>query len=238
MALSASAATTTGRRTRTAMRSKVAAYAAPSETPQASSFTTDDVQVVLQTTAQGSPARQLQEDVFRNSKHGRGRSGGIVVFGRGRGAAFSWSAASSSLPSTGGDNFFSCSSSVAAATVVHDENFQRRRNRRRPPVAFGRLLPLGTTTTAAFDQHQNHHYQQQQLRALSSTTTTTDDSSSSGTFSKYLPQSLSKEAATAPPDAPLRSRWLAVPPANAVHLSIGSVYVYSSKSFSFGTTIT
>jgi hypothetical protein len=39
--------------------------------------------------------------------------------------------------------------------------------------------------------------------------------------------SLSKEAATGAPDAPLVSRWWAVPPANAVHLSIGSVYVYS-----------
>jgi MFS family permease len=39
--------------------------------------------------------------------------------------------------------------------------------------------------------------------------------------------SLTKEAATAPADAPVSRRWWAVPPANAVHLSIGSVYVYS-----------
>ena len=39
--------------------------------------------------------------------------------------------------------------------------------------------------------------------------------------------SLSKEAATAPLDTPVSHRWWVVPPANAVHLSIGSVYVYS-----------
>ena len=39
--------------------------------------------------------------------------------------------------------------------------------------------------------------------------------------------SLSKTSATAPPDYPPEKRWTAVPPANAVHLSIGAVYVYS-----------
>jgi hypothetical protein len=39
--------------------------------------------------------------------------------------------------------------------------------------------------------------------------------------------SLSKEAATCAVDTPLSHRWWAVPPANAVHLAIGSVYVYS-----------
>ena len=38
---------------------------------------------------------------------------------------------------------------------------------------------------------------------------------------------LSKEAATAPVDYPTSSRFLALPPAIAIHLSIGSVYVYS-----------
>lgn len=37
----------------------------------------------------------------------------------------------------------------------------------------------------------------------------------------------SKEAATAPVDEPVVSRWWAVPPASFVHLSIGSVYCYS-----------
>ena len=39
--------------------------------------------------------------------------------------------------------------------------------------------------------------------------------------------SLSKEAATQPVDYPTKQRWLAIPPANMVHLSIGGVYVYS-----------
>jgi hypothetical protein len=39
--------------------------------------------------------------------------------------------------------------------------------------------------------------------------------------------SLSKEAATCAVDTPVSQRWFAVPPANAVHLAIGSVYVYS-----------
>jgi hypothetical protein len=39
--------------------------------------------------------------------------------------------------------------------------------------------------------------------------------------------SLSKEAATRAVDTPVNQRWWAVPPANAVHLAIGSVYVYS-----------
>jgi hypothetical protein len=39
--------------------------------------------------------------------------------------------------------------------------------------------------------------------------------------------SLSKEAATCAVDTPVSQRWWAVPPANAVHLAIGSVYVYS-----------
>jgi hypothetical protein len=39
--------------------------------------------------------------------------------------------------------------------------------------------------------------------------------------------SLSKEAATCAVDTPVSHRWWAVPPANAVHLAIGSVYVYS-----------
>lgn len=38
---------------------------------------------------------------------------------------------------------------------------------------------------------------------------------------------LSKEAATADPDTPVSQRWWCMPPANAVHLAIGSVYVYS-----------
>ena len=38
---------------------------------------------------------------------------------------------------------------------------------------------------------------------------------------------LSKEAATAPIDYPTSQRYLALPPAIAIHLSIGSVYVYS-----------
>ncbi len=42
--------------------------------------------------------------------------------------------------------------------------------------------------------------------------------------------SLTKAAATAPPDYPVEKRWTAVPPANAVHLSIGAVYVYSMLS--------
>ena len=41
------------------------------------------------------------------------------------------------------------------------------------------------------------------------------------------PWIFSKEAATASVDLPVSSRWYAVPPANAVHLSIGSVYCYS-----------
>mmetsp|Transcript_26729 Transcript_26729/g.54231 ORF Transcript_26729/g.54231 Transcript_26729/m.54231 type:complete len:631 (-) Transcript_26729:303-2195(-) len=45
--------------------------------------------------------------------------------------------------------------------------------------------------------------------------------------SHRLRSSLSKAAATSPPDYPLEKRWTAVPPANAVHLSIGAVYVYS-----------
>lgn len=39
--------------------------------------------------------------------------------------------------------------------------------------------------------------------------------------------SLSKEAATQAADFPPHNRWMAVPPANLVHLSIGGVYVYS-----------
>jgi hypothetical protein len=39
--------------------------------------------------------------------------------------------------------------------------------------------------------------------------------------------SLSKDAATCAVDTPVSQRWWAVPPANAVHLAIGSVYVYS-----------
>ena len=38
---------------------------------------------------------------------------------------------------------------------------------------------------------------------------------------------LTKEATTAPADAPTSQRWWACPPANFVHISIGSVYVYS-----------
>jgi hypothetical protein len=39
--------------------------------------------------------------------------------------------------------------------------------------------------------------------------------------------SLTKEAATQPADYDPKRRWLSVPPANLVHLSCGSVYVYS-----------
>ena len=44
---------------------------------------------------------------------------------------------------------------------------------------------------------------------------------------RYLSSPLSKEAATQPDDFPPSNRWMAVPPANLVHLSIGGVYVYS-----------
>lgn len=44
---------------------------------------------------------------------------------------------------------------------------------------------------------------------------------------RCLSSSLSKEAATQTDDFPPSNRWMAVPPANLVHLSIGGVYVYS-----------
>ena len=44
---------------------------------------------------------------------------------------------------------------------------------------------------------------------------------------RCMSSSLSKEAATQPADFPPNRRWMAVPPANLVHLSIGGVYVYS-----------
>lgn len=42
-----------------------------------------------------------------------------------------------------------------------------------------------------------------------------------------MSSSLSKQAATQEADFPPHNRWMAVPPANLVHLSIGGVYVYS-----------
>ena len=47
------------------------------------------------------------------------------------------------------------------------------------------------------------------------------------TRKRCLSSSLSKESATQPADFPPRDRWMTVPPANLVHLSIGGVYVYS-----------
>jgi hypothetical protein len=44
---------------------------------------------------------------------------------------------------------------------------------------------------------------------------------------RCLSSFLSKRAATQPADFPPKDRWMAVPPANLVHLSIGGVYVYS-----------
>jgi hypothetical protein len=44
---------------------------------------------------------------------------------------------------------------------------------------------------------------------------------------RRLSSSLSKRAATQSADFSPKNRWLAVPPANLVHLSIGGVYVYS-----------
>eukprot|EP00550_Attheya_septentrionalis_P001454 CAMPEP_0198289224 /NCGR_PEP_ID=MMETSP1449-20131203/7489_1 /TAXON_ID=420275 /ORGANISM="Attheya septentrionalis, Strain CCMP2084" /LENGTH=651 /DNA_ID=CAMNT_0043987521 /DNA_START=212 /DNA_END=2167 /DNA_ORIENTATION=+ len=48
---------------------------------------------------------------------------------------------------------------------------------------------------------------------------------------------LSKEKATAPVNFDPSKRWMAVPPANAVHLSIGSVYVYSMWTPGFTTAL-
>jgi hypothetical protein len=48
---------------------------------------------------------------------------------------------------------------------------------------------------------------------------------------------LSREAATASPNVPLHHRWYAVPPANLVHLAIGSVYVYSMWTPGMTTTL-
>jgi hypothetical protein len=49
---------------------------------------------------------------------------------------------------------------------------------------------------------------------------------------------LSKQASTASPSAPLHYRWwYAVPPANLVHLAIGSVYVYSIWTPGMVTTL-
>mmetsp|Transcript_302 Transcript_302/g.576 ORF Transcript_302/g.576 Transcript_302/m.576 type:complete len:197 (-) Transcript_302:475-1065(-) len=62
-------------------------------------------------------------------------------------------------------------------------------------------------------------------RHLSTTNNNNNDSSSH----PILPISsiLSKEAATAPVEYPTAHRFWALPPAIAIHLSIGSVYVYS-----------
>jgi hypothetical protein len=42
-----------------------------------------------------------------------------------------------------------------------------------------------------------------------------------------IPSSLSNKAAIKSSDFPLHQRWMAVPPANLVHIAIGGIYVYS-----------
>ena len=52
-------------------------------------------------------------------------------------------------------------------------------------------------------------------------------SHSNNSNNRRLFSSLSKQAATQSADFSPKNRWLAVPPANLVHLSIGGVYVYT-----------
>mmetsp|Transcript_26578 Transcript_26578/g.48180 ORF Transcript_26578/g.48180 Transcript_26578/m.48180 type:complete len:177 (+) Transcript_26578:185-715(+) len=68
-------------------------------------------------------------------------------------------------------------------------------------------------------------------RHLSTANNNNNDSNGSSSSRPILPLSsipiLSKEAATAPVEYPTADRFWALPPAIAIHLSIGSVYVYS-----------
>lgn len=55
---------------------------------------------------------------------------------------------------------------------------------------------------------------------------------------QIIPSILSKQAATAPIDYPTSQRfWAALPPAIAIHLSIGSVYVYSMWTSGMSKTL-
>lgn len=70
------------------------------------------------------------------------------------------------------------------------------------------------------------------ITSLQQSSNDEDDSNATTIHHRHLVvrrsiSSLSKEAATCAVDTPVGQRWWAVPPANAVHLAIGSVYVYS-----------
>lgn len=98
----------------------------------------------------------------------------------------------------------------------------------------GRLFVRYLTTRAKRRRLSRTTYKRTTFRVLSSQTslssTSNDEKKVTNTnhhVPKKKPWTFSKEAATAPIDLPVSSRWYAVPPANAVHLSIGSVYCYS-----------
>ena len=73
-------------------------------------------------------------------------------------------------------------------------------------------------------QSEDDRYRFIPTRSLSSTNSVKENSVRDDNIT---PSTLSKEAATAPIDYPTSQRIWALPPAIAIHLSIGSVYVFS-----------
>ncbi|MGK3745920.1 MAG: hypothetical protein ACI90V_012781 [Bacillariaceae sp.] len=64
------------------------------------------------------------------------------------------------------------------------------------------------------------------MRISSHNNISNNSSNNNNNNNRILFSSLSKQAATQSADFSPKNRWLAVPPANLVHLSIGGVYVY------------
>ena len=125
------------------------------------------------------------------------------------------------------------SQSIDAFASQSNNNNERRRDHLGPgrrnasallqsPASFNstKYHASFTTSSALHPIHKSH---------FSTTTTSTQESNNNiNTISNNKSISiLSKEAATAPVDYPTSQRFWALPPAIAIHLSIGSVYVYS-----------
>lgn len=95
--------------------------------------------------------------------------------------------------------------------------------------------------TKVYASHNLNLHQQTHRRPLSTKATNNDNSQSNynnrnhtttpiippAHVPVHVPSILSKEAATASIDYPTSQRFWALPPAIAIHVSIGSVYVYS-----------
>jgi hypothetical protein len=105
--------------------------------------------------------------------------------------------------------------SISNSGVVTGVTRRRRRRDNLTPVC------------SSFMSTNDNNYRSSTMDEMSIMRISHNNNNNNNNNNRRLFSSLSKQAATQSADFSPKNRWLAVPPANLVHLSIGGVYVYS-----------